>query len=394
MEERSLKVLPAETTFFNKISNTLTKLLIPTKISFNGVMINIKRNGALKNYTAYKEAESSGNLDKKEQYYNRYEESYALYLESVDKFIMDSIYKKVKNGVATQFETNAMSNYYTVVRLKDTEYLEYKYRKQKFLLELDYENVLNTCKDKVIEKYQEMYVQKIDSLYKGILKNYSVKLADGRKSGTMETIEIYKNIFSTLEEYIRNVLPIKIKIDKDNTYKKIISEYEEFDKFTIGKLDEKDFLEKNMILLGLSRSLFTHSLPLVAAEQCYQKLLKDTRNLIIKVKTERKRDEAYQMLLKLVEDYNVKLLSTKVYWDKPEERESYKNFWSAYSKSKSSEEKEILSLRRELYELNNLGERWEPIRKFYRAKLVSLGQMRELKNKCQTLESSKRYIKK
>ena len=44
MEERSLKVLPAESTFFNRISNTLTKLLIPTKISFNSVMINIKRN--------------------------------------------------------------------------------------------------------------------------------------------------------------------------------------------------------------------------------------------------------------------------------------------------------------------------------------------------------------
>ena len=50
MEERSLRVLPAETTFFNKLSSTLTKLLIPTKIGLNGVMINIKRNSTLKNY--------------------------------------------------------------------------------------------------------------------------------------------------------------------------------------------------------------------------------------------------------------------------------------------------------------------------------------------------------
>ena len=341
----------------------------------------------------YKEYESEGNIDKKDQFYKRYEESYALYLESVDKYIMDSVYKKIKSGVATQFERNAMANYYTVVKLKDSEYLEYKYRKQKFLLELDYENVLDSTKDKLIEKYQLMFVEKIDSLYKGILKNYSIKLADGKKSGTVEIIEIYKNIFSTLEEYIRNVLPIKIKIDKNNTYKKIISEYEEFDKFTIGKLDEKDFLEKNMILLGLSRSLFTHSLPLVAAEQCYQKLLKDTRNLIVKVKNERKREEAYLMLLKLVEDYNVKLLSTKVYWDKPSEREDYKQFWNAYSKSTSSEEKEILSLRRELHDLENLGERWEPIRKFYRLKLVGLGQMKNLKNNCRTLENNKKYFK-
>ena len=147
-----------------------------------------------------------------------------------------------------------------------------------------------------------------------------------------------------------------------------------------------------MILLGLSRSLFTHSLPLVAAEQCYQKLLKDTRNLIINVKTDRKREEAYQMLLKLVEDYNVKLLSTKVYWDKPDEREAYKNFWNAYSKSDSEREKEILSLKRELYELNNGEARWDKIRKFYKGKLVEYGVMRALPNACKTLAGVHRKI--
>lgn len=392
MEERSLKVLPAETTFFNRLSSTLTKLLIPTKIGLNGVMISIKRNSALKCYEAYKEAEKAGAVDKKEALAQRYEESYALYLESIDKFIMDSVYKKVKNGAATTFEKNALSTYYTIVSLKDNEYLEYKYRKQKFLLELDYEGIASSGKEKTLERYQGLYIEKIDGLYKGILKNYSVKLADGQRERRTESVETYKNIFSTLEEYIRNVLPIKIKIDKNNSYSKIISEYEEFDKFTVGKLDEKEFLEKNMILLGLSRSLFTHSLPLVAAEQCYEKLLKDTRNLIMNVKTERKQEEAYRMLLKLVEDYNVKLLSTKVYWDKPEEREAYKKFWSAYSKSNSSEEKEILSLQRELHQLDTGEAKWEPIRKFYRNKLVEFGVMRRMPNKCKTLES--RYIKK
>jgi len=392
MEERSLKVLPAETTFFNRISSTLTKLLIPTKIGLNGVMISIKRNSALKSYEAYKEAEKNGAVDKKEALAQRYEESYALYLESIDKFIMDSVYKKVKNGAATTFEKNALSTYYTIVSLKDNEYLEYKYRKQKFLLELDYEGIASSGKEKTLERYQGLYIEKIDGLYKGILKNYSVKLADGQRERRTESVETYKNIFSTLEEYIRNVLPIKIKIDKNNSYSKIISEYEEFDKFTVGKLDEKEFLEKNMILLGLSRSLFTHSLPLVAAEQCYEKLLKDTRNLIMNVKTERKQEEAYRMLLKLVEDYNVKLLSTKVYWDKPEEREAYKKFWSAYSKSNSSEEKEILSLQRELHQLDTGEAKWEPIRKFYRNKLVEFGVMRRMPNARKTLEG--RYIKK
>ena len=133
-----------------------------------------------------------------------------------------------------------------------------------------------------------------------------------------------------------------------------------------------------MILLGLSRVLFTHSLPLVAAEQCYKKLLKDTRNLIVNSKVEEKREATYKMLLELIEAYNVKLLSTKVYWDKPSERDDYKKFWDAYSKTNSSKEKEILSLKRELYDTQDEYEKYAEVRKFYKNKLVDLGVMKNI----------------
>jgi hypothetical protein len=110
------------------------------------------------------------------------------------------------------------------------------------------------------------------------------------------------------------------------------------------------------------------------------------------LKNETKREEAYQMLLKLIEDYNVKLLSTKVYWDKPEEREVYKKFWSDYSKAKTSEEKEILSLKRELYDLRNSSEKYNKIRSYYKAKLVDLGVMKNLHNSV-TIGKSARYVK-
>ncbi len=36
-----------------------------------------------------------------------------------------------------------------------------------------------------------------------------------------------------------------------------------------------------MILMGMSRrKIFTHSIPLIVAEQCYKKLLKDARTLV------------------------------------------------------------------------------------------------------------------
>ena len=82
--------------------------------------------------------------------------------------------------------------------MKENEYLEYKYRKQKFLLELDYEGIRQSKKDKVVEKYTQLYVEKMDILYKGILKNYSVKLADGLKNQATSSAQLYINIFNAL----------------------------------------------------------------------------------------------------------------------------------------------------------------------------------------------------
>lgn len=383
-QERSLKVLPENTTFFNRVSTTLTKLLIPTRVGLNGIMINMKRNSVLKAYESYNAARENNYIEKIDSLKNKYEDTYTLYLESIDKFIMDSVYKKVKNNTASVFEKDALSNYYTIVHLKENEYLEYKYRKQKFLLDLDYQSIESTKKVKIQKRLAPIYVEKCDSIYKGLLKNYSVKLVDGVMASRINQIEVYKKIFEILEDYIKTILPIKIEIEGKEKYSKILDDYENYERFNVGKLDEKDFLEKNMILLGLSRVLFTHSLPLVAAEQCYKKLLKDTRNLIVSCKSEEKREKVYNMLLKLIEDYNVKLLSTKVYWDNIKERESYKKFWEVYSKSNSDKEKEILALRRELYDTSLEFQNYARVREFYRNKLVELGAMRTLKNSPKT----------
>ena len=375
MEETSLKITGANRSFLNKLSNTLSKILIPTKLGLNGMLISVKRSSMVKAFEHFCKAEEN-----KEEYEQKYDVTYEAYLEALDKYVMDSIYKKVKNNTATDFEKKALSKYYGVVALKENEYVEYKFRKQKFLIELDNETVKNSNKDKIIEKFNSFYINKMDWLYKGILKNYSVKLADRTNELNKDYVSIYKNIFSTLEAYIRDVLPIKFEVEGKEKYTKIISEYELYEQFIVGKLDEKEFLEKNMILLGLSRVLFTHSLPLVAAEQCYHKLLRDTRNLIIKTQNDEKREEAYQMLLKLIEDYNIKLLSTKVYWEKPEEREKYKRFWAEYAKADTSEEKEILSLKRELYDLRKSSSAYDSLRQFYKSKLVEYGQMRTITN--------------
>ena len=55
MEERSLRVVGTDKTFFNKLTNTLTKILIPTQIGINGMRISMKRNALIKAYENSKE---------------------------------------------------------------------------------------------------------------------------------------------------------------------------------------------------------------------------------------------------------------------------------------------------------------------------------------------------
>lgn len=384
MEEKSLKITGANKTFINKLTRTINKILIPTKVGINGFLISNKRNNLLKVFEHY--ASENYEIDKAEEYEKKYEEAYTVYLEALDKYVMDSIYKKVKNNTATDFEKNALSKYYGVISLKENEYVEYKFRKQKYLIELDNESVQISGKGKLIDRFNEFYISKMDWLYKGILKNYSIKLADTTKIYDSSKEWIYIKIFNLLEEYIKNILTLKFRQDKEK-YNELKSDYEKYETFIVGKLDQRDQIEKNMILLGISRKLFTHSLPLVVAEQCYMKLLKDARALIQDTKIALKREKAYNMLITLIEDYNIKLLSTKVYWDNMKERESFKKFWQKYQniellKSKDFieyvKQKETLFIKDDLKKVRIEKYDYSRLIKYYKRKLVDFGVMKEI----------------
>ncbi len=386
MEERSLRITGADKTFFNKITNTLTKMLIPTKIGINGMLISIKRNNLLKAFENYQKSNADYIGEEMEK---KYDTAYEAYLEALDKYVLDSIYKKVKNNTASEFEKNALSKYYEITSLKENEYIEYKNRKQKYLLELDYEGIKVNGKEKLVERYNEFYVSKMDMLYKAILKNYSIKLADTTNVYESTKEWIYTKIFHTLEDYIQNILLLKIQINDNDSLKDVMKEYEKYETYTVGKLDTKDNIEKNVVLLGISRKLFTHSLPLIVATQCYEKLLKDARILVQDTKIATKRERAYSMLINLIEDYNIKLLSTKVYWENTKDREEFKVFWNKYkeiSKLKETDfieyikQKEILFIKNDMKKLNLGKTDYSKLEKYYKRKLIDYGVMRELKN--------------
>ena len=106
MEERRLRVYQQKT-FFSKIGTTLSKILVPTRVGFNSMMITVKRNNLLKAFEAVQNFDDE-DKEKKESLNRKYEDTFALYLESIDKYVMDSVYKKVKNGTATPFEEEAL----------------------------------------------------------------------------------------------------------------------------------------------------------------------------------------------------------------------------------------------------------------------------------------------
>lgn len=393
MEQRSLKVLETDKTFFTKISTTISKILMPTKVGINGLLISIKRNNVLKAYEAYTENKTMEDTPKKEQFMQKYEETYSLYLEAIDKYIMDSVYKKVKAGTASSFESNALSKYYTVIRLKDEDYVEYKHKKQKYLLDLDYETVASLGKEKLSQKFNSFYLSKIEALYKGILKNYSIRFADIHNTRFNSHEEIYNGIFETLEEYANNILPLKIENNKDGISKELLEDFNKFERFNVGKLEERDKIEKKLILLGISRSLFTHSLPLAVAERCYISLMKQTRNLVVSATGKKKKEETYKLLLDIIEEYNIRLESTKVYWDNQEDKEDYKKFWNNYKRIIKLKQKhyieymkqrETLFIRADMRQLRKSNSNYSKIMKFYKQKLVENGDMKSLKNTCIT----------
>lgn len=393
MEQRSLRVVETNKTFFNKISNTISKLLVPTRLGFNNMMISIKRNSVIKAYANYVGIGKRADEGLKDAASKKYEDAYSLYLEAIDKNIMDSLYKKVKSGIANNFEKEALAQYYFVVSLKNDYYLEYRYKKQEYLLRIDYETASSLKKESLLNTYKEFYVSKMDAIYKGLLKNYSIEITDNIKKD-ISSEKTFDKIFTALETYVSEILPIKISLNEEN--KKYQEDYDKYQERSIGKLNDIEKTIKKMTLLEISRKFFTHSLPLGATESCYNWLLDITRLSILNESDDNKRESIYNSLITILESYNNNLLDGKVYWDDQKEKEKYKEFSDKYHSILNIEdEKERNKQKKTLFIKDDLrrvykDKKNKKIISIYKAYLVSVGAMKELKNSCKTKQE--KYI--
>ena len=85
------------------------------------------------------------------------------------------------------------------------------------------------------------------------------------------------------------------------------------------------------------------------------------------------------------------MLSTKIYWERPEQREKYKKFWNQYeqiekiqNKEEEEKQKEILFISADLKEVCTNENKYYKIIKFYKNKLVELGAMKTIKGVSKT----------
>ena len=275
-KSKTLKIITTNTNFIGRVASTIRNILVPTKIGMNSFLISMKRRAYIKADKILEKVKEVPSKSQREEAERKYNIAYEEYLEAIDKYIMDSIYAKVRTDRATKVEKRALADYYKINTNKSEQYEEYKNKKQLFLLSLDYK-VLKASGKKIDEKYEELYAVKETKIYRNLLKNYSVRLADNRLISNEKKNGIYMEIFRSLAEYVKEILPLEMKHSKINKYSKIQSEIDRYNSY-LGKLDEKDNLERTIILLNISRTLFTHSLPMPVIEECFRKIIKRYKN--------------------------------------------------------------------------------------------------------------------
>ena len=121
--------------------------------------------------------------------------------------------------------------------------------------------------------------------------------------------------------------------------------------------------------------------------------------LVQDTKIATKREKAYSVLIKVMETYYTKLLATKVYWEKPQDREKFREFINKYKKIEALKEadfieyikqKEVLFIKNDMPKLHEDKTDYSKLIKYYKRKLVDYEVMREIK----TFKSEGKYIKK
>lgn len=393
LEERNVKLMAeqvqlklakkTEEGFLGKALSNIGKAVYSSGSSLYTILIATKRSAILKNFANYQSSMEIVDEKKRNAIVSKYEKVFENYLNTLEKYITETIYTKMQKRVSNLEEERIMSAYYEVNALKGIDHVEYKNRLHMLLISMEWNAISSTKTGKFLDKYKEFYLYNMDELYKASMRHAAILLANA-KDGDQDK---YEHIYKLIEEYIKYILPL-LEETKEN--KQILEDY----KRHILSLDtfvKKDYigLRKKLTLLGFSRILFVYSLPTVAAEQCYCELISSARTCVANYFTDADKFEAYQFLLDAMEEYYENILVKKSYWNTVQEEEAFKAFQAKWSELKKlaridyddfKKQREILFVKKEIEYLKKSKSKLDELRKYYRERMLQLHALREFSN--------------
>lgn len=383
MAEVQLKLVKrTEDGVFGRAINNLNRMLYSPSGSLFNFTINAKRNNVIKYFLQNKDIEKMTNEKKKNQMMTKYEKVYETYLTMLENYIKETIYNKSKKKVSSIKENKILSKYYELINLKNVDLVEYKYKRQTLLLSMDWDIVLTTKGNSFVEKYKVFYINVVEQLYKSLMRHYAINLTDATKDKS----QTYGNIYNLIEDYVKDILPHT----KDSEEKTRIIDVYKNQIMTIDTYNKKAYneIKKNTLLLELSKFIFAYSLPMIAMDQCYQELIIECRTAIMNAYLDADKFETYQLLVNLLESYNINVLSKKIYWDTDSQKEEYTRFWNKYNEFKKLERidySEYMRLREIHFIMDDLqkikdDKKYDEVRSYYRDRMRQQKGFRRLKN--------------
>lgn len=372
--------------FFGKAISNIGKAVYSSGSSLYTILISTKRSSVLKHFSSYKTLMEIPEEKKRDAIKAKYEKVFENYLNTLEKYITETIYTKMQKRASNIEEEKIMSSYYEISALKGIDHVEYRTRLQMLLLNMEWSSISASKTGKFLEKYREFYLYNMEELYKASMRHAAILLANVKDSDK----DKYDNVYNLVENYIKNILPL-LPENKENT--KVIEDYK---KYVLG-LDtfaKKDYneLRRRLSLLGFARILFTYSLPTIAAEQCYVEIINQARTCLANAFIEADKFETYQVLLDAIEEYTDNVLVKKSYWNSTLEEEDFKKFNAKWSELKKlaridyddfKNQREILFVKNDLKNMNKLKIKLDEVRSYYRDRMLQLHALRKLANKYQ-----------
>ncbi len=384
MAELQLKVVKnTDKGIFGKAINNFNKIFYSSGGNFFNIVMNTKRSSLLKAYSNAEDIKSLKSESKQKAVSEKYEKAFENYLNTIERYITETVYTRVKKKVSNLKENQLLSEYYEINALKGNEYCEYRYRIQLMLLHIDWETVISTKSDIFINKYKKFYVGVVGQLYKSIMRHYAIQITN--TPGEKE--KVFEKIYSLTENYIQDFLPY---LEQSDENKLIVEAYKNY----VEKIDtfaRKDFndIKRELHLLELSKKIFVYSLPTLAAEECYLSIMEKARTIISNTYISADKFETYCLLLDVIESYNYNVLSQKVVWDNDEEKEKYKEFWNQFLEYKKLENidydeykrlREVLFITREIKQIKKTSKDYGQLLTYYRERMRQQKGLRILKN--------------